>query len=439
MSKPLVAIVGRPNVGKSTFFNRVVGKRIAIVQDTPGVTRDRIYEDAEWDRRKFTLVDTGGIDPSGEDVLWQKMREQAQIAIDLADVIVLFADGKHGVSPDDADVANFLRRAKKPIVLAVNKMDNPQKFDEAMAFYELGIGDPIPLSATLGLGINDVLDAIVAHLPENDGEEEAEQGLQIAVVGKPNVGKSSLVNRLLGENRVIVENLPGTTRDAIDTPFERDGERYVLIDTAGMRKRKSIEENSVERYGVIRALGAVRRADVVLIVIDASMGMTEQDVKIAGYAHEEGKACAVLVNKWDLIEKDTHTMNQFKKDVMRDLAFMDYVPVLFISALTGQRVSRIFEVVQSVYAQSVRRIPTGVLNEVVNHATAAVEPPTDKGRRLKILYATQVSVKPPTFVFFVNEPELLHFSYRRYLENQLRQTFGFEGTPIRLIARKRDE
>ena len=439
MAKPLVAIVGRPNVGKSTFFNRVVGKRIAIVEDTPGVTRDRIYADADWGRYRFTLIDTGGLDPVGEVMMIDKMREQAEIAIDLADVIVFFVDGRDGVNPNDEDVAHFLRRTKKPVVLAVNKMDNPHKQEDAYAFYELGMGDPIAISATLGIGINDVLDAIVAHLPALDQQlEEEEQGLQIAVIGKPNVGKSSLVNALLGQNRVIVEDYPGTTRDAIDTQFERDGQTYTIIDTAGLRRKRSIEDNSIERYGVIRSLAAARRADVVLVVIDATEGMTEQDVKIAGYAHEEGKPSVVIVNKWDLIEKDTHTMNQFKKDISRELAFMSYAPMLFTSALSGQRVERIFELVHHVYAQSILRVSTGVLNEVINHACAAVEPPSDKGRRLNILYATQVDVQPPSFALFVNEPNLLHFSYQRYLENQLRNAFGFEGTPIRIFPRRRE-
>ncbi len=439
MPKPLIAIVGRPNVGKSTFFNRIIGHRVAIVQDEPGVTRDRIYHDVSWDRRSFTVVDTGGIDPSEEDTMFVRMREQAQIAIDLAQVIVFIVDGRAGVTPDDIDVANLLRKSKKPIVLVVNKMDNPEKHDDAYQFYDLGIGDPMPVSATLGLGIGEVLDAITQYLPTEEDAPEEEEGLKIAVVGRPNVGKSSLVNRLLGQNRVIVENMPGTTRDAIDTPFERDGEKYVIIDTAGLRRKRSIELDTVERYGVIRALDAVRRSDVVLIVVDASVGMTEQDVKIAGYAHEAGKASIIIVNKWDLVEKDTYTMDQFRKDILEDLSFMSYVPLLFISALTGQRVERIFALIQHVYGQSVLRIQTGLLNEAINHAIATVEPPTDHGRRLKLLYTTQVGVKPPTFVFFVNDPTLMHFSYLRYLENKLRSTFGFEGTPIRLIVRRREE
>lgn len=439
MAKPLVAIVGRPNVGKSTFFNRVVGQRVAIVEDVPGVTRDRIYRDVFWDGYAFTMVDTGGIDPNDESKMFLQMREQASIAIDLAAVVVLMMDGKAGITPDDIDVADMLRRANKRVVLVVNKMDNPQKHDEAYQYYELGIGDPMPISATLGIGIGEALDAITEHLPKQSDQHEQEQGMKIAVVGKPNAGKSSLVNRLLGQNRVIVEDNPGTTRDAIDTPFEKDGEKYVIIDTAGLRRKRSIEPDSIERYGVIRALGAVRRADVVLIVVDAKSGMTEQDVKIAGYAHEEGKASIIIMNKWDLIEKDTHTMDGFVQDIRNRLNFMRYAPILFISALTGQRIERIFDMIQDVYEQSVRRIPTGLFNEVLSRITAALEPPTEHGRRLKILYATQVAIAPPTFVFFVNEPSLMHFSYQRYLENQLRLAFGFEGTPIRLIARQRKE
>lgn len=439
MAKPLVAVVGRPNVGKSTFFNRVVGRRVAIVEDVPGVTRDRIYADVDWGRYQFSLIDTGGIDLRAEDEMREYIREQAELAMDLADVIVLFVDGKSGLTGEDYDVADLLRRTKKPVIIAVNKLDHPNKFDQSYEFYSLGIEEVVPVSCTLGLGINDLLDAIVAHLELPGEEPEEEKRICISVVGKPNVGKSSLVNRLLGQTRVIVSNVPGTTRDAIDTPLERDGQKYTIIDTAGMRKKRSIEENSIERYSVVRSLAAVRRSDVVLIVTDASMGLTEQDVKIAGFAHEEGKACILIVNKWDLIEKDTHTMNVFREKILSDLAFMPYVPILFISAKTGQRVDRIFELIHRVYEQSVLRIATGMLNEVVNEAIRISEPPSDRGRRLKILYATQVSVQPPTFVLFVNEPELMHFSYKRYLENYLRKTFGFEGTAIRFLIRKRDQ
>ena len=439
MAKPLVAVVGRPNVGKSTFFNRVVGRRVAIVEDVPGVTRDRIYADVDWGRYQFSLIDTGGIDLQAEDEMREYIKEQAELAMDLAEVIVLFVDGKSGLTGDDRDVADMLRRTKKPVVIAVNKLDNPKNFDNAYEFYELGIGEVVPVSCTLGLGVNDLLDAIVTHLELPEEQPEEEERICISVIGKPNVGKSSLVNKLLGQTRVIVSNIPGTTRDAIDTPLERDGEKYTIIDTAGMRRKRSIEEDSIERYSVVRSLAAARRSDVVLIVIDASVGLTEQDVKIAGFAHEEGKACVLIVNKWDLVEKDTHTMNAFREKIMADLAFMSYVPMLFISAKTGQRVDRIFELIRHVYGQSVLRIATGMLNEVINEAIRIAEPPSDRGRRLKILYATQVSIKPPTFVLFVNEPELMHFSYKRYLENYLRKTFGFEGTAIRFLIRKRDK
>ncbi len=441
MIKPLVAIVGRPNVGKSTLFNRFVGKRLAIVEDTPGVTRDRLLADVEWDGHLFSLIDTGGIDPLGEDMLYAKMKEQVDIAIDMADVIVFVVDGKYGSpSPDDEDVAALLRRTQKPLVLAVNKMDNPQRIEDAYSFYTLGLGDPMPCSATLGLGIGEVLDAVTAHLPKpGPAQEEENPPLQIAVIGKPNVGKSSLVNRLLGENRVIVEDLPGTTRDAIDTYFEKDGKPYTLVDTAGLRRKRAIEQNSVERYSVVRALAAIRKADVVFMVLDATQGVTEQDAKIAGYAQEEGKACLLVVNKWDLIEKDTHTMREFQKQVATDLQFLSYAPQVYVSAKTGQRVERLLEKAQAIFQNAQRRIPTGLLNQAIVQATATVEPPSDKGRRLNILYATQVAAAPPTFVLFVNQASLMHFSYKRYLENQLRHTFDFEGTPIRLFVREKEE
>lgn len=437
MSKPIVAVVGRPNVGKSTLFNKLTGKRIAIVEDTPGVTRDRIYGDAEWLDYSFTLIDTGGIEPVKDDIISVQMRRQAQLAIDTADVILFLTDGREGITSADSDVADMLRRCKKPIVLAVNKVDHPKFEDVVYDFYALGIGEPMTISAEQGLGLGDLLDAIVAHFPKHDAEEEGE-AVRIAFAGKPNVGKSSLVNKLLGQERTIVSDIPGTTRDAIDSPFEVDGESYILVDTAGIRRKRAIEDESVERYSVIRSLGAIRRADVVLIVIDASNGMSEQDVKIAGYAHEEGKASAIIVNKWDLIEKDTHTIEIFKKKLKADLSFMDYVPMLFISAKTGQRVNKIMDLVRLVYEQNCRRISTGVLNDIVNEAISVNEPPTDNGRRLKIYYATQVSTKPPTFVLFVNDADLMHFSYKRYLENYLRKSFGLDATPIRIIARTRE-
>ena len=439
MSQPMVAIVGRPNVGKSTLFNRIVGKRISIVEDTPGVTRDRIIADGEWNRHVFSLVDTGGIEPDTDNAMMAYMREQAQLAISMADVVVMMTDGKTGVTVDDHMVADLLRRSKKPVILCVNKVDNPQREDMIYEFYELGLECVMPVSATLGLGIGDLLDEITQRLPEPQQAEEKEHRLASAVVGKPNAGKSSLTNAILGQYRTIVSDVPGTTRDAIDTDFTRDGQEYTIIDTAGMRRKRSVEEGSVERFAVIRAIAAVKRSDVTLIVIDGAAGLTEQDVKVAALAHEEGKACVLVINKWDLVEKDTYTMDAFRKAIYTDLAFMSYVPMVFISAKTGLRVNRIFDLITHVYGQSVMRISTGMLNEVLNEAIAAVEPPSDKGRRLKILYGTQVAIQPPTFVLFVNEPSLMHFSYQRYLENYFRKTFGFEGTPIRFIIRKRDD
>ncbi len=438
MAKPLVAIVGRPNVGKSTLFNRLIGKRVSIVEDTPGVTRDRIYGDAEWLDKQFTLIDTGGIEPASEDLIAIQMRRQAELAIETADVILFLVDGREGMTAADQEVAAMLRRCNKPVVLAVNKLDAP-KFHEAIyEFYELGLGEPYIVSAGQGIGLGDVLDEVCAHFPEAEGTE-SEERIQIAIVGKPNVGKSSLTNALLGENRVIVSDVPGTTRDAIDTPFTKNGRSYLLIDTAGIRRKRAIEDESIERYSVIRSLAAVRRAEVVLFVCDAEQGLSEQDVKIAGFVHEEGKPSVVIVNKWDLIEKDTHTMDKFKKDMEVDLAFMNYVPFLFISAKNGQRVNKVLELVEEVYAQSTRRISTGTLNDVVNEAVSMSEPPTQNGRRFKLYYATQVSAQPPTFVFFVNDATLVHFSYERYLENFFRKTFGFVGTPIRLLFRNRSK
>ncbi len=439
MAKPVVAIVGRPNVGKSTLFNKIAGKRIAIVEDTPGVTRDRLYTEAEWNGITFTMIDTGGIEPVSSDRILTEMRNQAQIAIDTADVIVLVVDVREGMTATDKDVANMLIRSGKEIVIACNKCDAPgepplQLYD----FYNLALGEPIPVSGVHGSGVGDLLDEICKHFPEDIEEEEEEDIIKIAVVGKPNAGKSSLINRILGENRVIVSPIAGTTRDSIDTYYEKDGEKFMIIDTAGMRKRGKVEEN-IERFSVIRALSSVDRADVVLIMIDATEGVTEQDTKIAGYAHEQGKACMICVNKWDLIEKDTKTMNNFRLEVQEGLSYMLYAPILFISAKTGQRVDKIFEMAKYVANQNAMRVSTGMLNDVINDATSRVQPPSDKGKRLKILYITQASVKPPTFVIFVNDKKLAHFSYIRYLENQLRNTFGFEGTPIRFIIRERSK
>lgn len=438
MSRPIVAVVGRPNVGKSTFFNKIVGRRIAIVEDTPGVTRDRIYGDAQWLTHDFTLIDTGGIEPQKDDIISAQMRRQAELAIETADVIVFLVDGREGITAADEDVAELLRRSKKPLVLAVNKVDNPKFEDSAYDFYALGIGAPITISAEQGLGLGDLLDEVVKHFDESEAEEESDV-TKIAVVGKPNVGKSSLVNALLGQERTIVSDIPGTTRDAIDSPFTYNGENYILIDTAGIRRKRSIEDESIERYSVIRSLAAVRRADVVLIVVDAAEGMSEQDVRIAGYVHEEGKASVLIVNKWDKIEKDTHTMHAFEKKLAADLAFMEYVPMLFISAKTGQRVPKVIETARFAYAQNCTRVKTGTLNDVIAEAVSMNEPPTDKGRRLKIYYATQASTKPPTFVLFVNDPDIMHFSYKRYLENFLRKSFSLTATPLRIFVRKRGE
>lgn len=438
MAKPLVAVVGRPNVGKSTLFNKLVGRRVAIVEDTPGVTRDRLYCDAEWLKYGFTLIDTGGIEPVKDDVISTQMRRQAELAIETADVIIFLCDGREGITAADEEVAEMLRRSKKPVVLAVNKVDNPSLEDSVYDFYSLGIGNPITISAEQGLGLGDMLDEVVSYFYDT-GEDEEGEATRIAVAGKPNVGKSSLVNALLGHERTIVSNIPGTTRDAIDSPFEYDGEQFVLVDTAGIRRKRAIEDESIERYSVIRSLAAIRRADVVLIVIDASEGLSEQDVKIAGYVHEEGKACVLLINKWDLIKKDTHTVEVFKKNILIDLAFMSYIPMLFISAKTGQRVNRIMDMVKTVFEQNSRRISTGILNDIVSEAVLANDPPSDKGRRLKIYYVTQVSTRPPTFVLFVNDSTLMHFSYKRYLENYLRKSFGLDATPVRLIIRTREK
>ena len=430
--------MGRPNVGKSTLFNKIVGKRIAIVEDTPGVTRDRIYADAEWLNYKFTLIDTGGIEPESEDIIAKQMRRQAELAIETANVIIFIVDGRAGITAADEEVADMLRRCKKPIVLVVNKVDHP-KFEESIYdFSSLGIGTPISISAEQGLGIGDMLDEVVAGFSAM-GEDEEEHSIGIAVVGRPNVGKSSLVNALLGEERTIVSNVPGTTRDAIDSPFTYGGKEYTLIDTAGIRRKRAIEDETVERYSVIRSLAAIRRCDIALIVVDAERGLSEQDVRIAGYVHEEGKASVLVVNKWDTIEKDTYTVEKFKKEMLADLAFMSYVPMLFISAKTGQRVQKVMEMASFAYEQNSIRITTGKLNDIVNEAITMNDPPVNNGRRLRVYYSTQVSTCPPTFVIFVNEPDLMHFSYRRYLENYIRKSFSITATPIRLIIRKRGE
>lgn len=436
--KPLVAIVGRPNVGKSTLFNKIVGKRIAIVEDTPGVTRDRIYADAEWLSYRFTLIDTGGIEPESEDIIAKQMRRQAELAIETANVIIFIVDGRAGITAADEEVADMLRRCRKPIVLVVNKVDHSKFEDSIYDFYALGIGTPIGISAEQGLGIGDMLDEVVAGFSAMS-EDEEEHSIGIAVVGRPNVGKSSLVNALLGEERTIVSNVPGTTRDAVDSPFTYGGRDYMLIDTAGIRRKRSIGDETVERYSVIRSLAAIRRCDIALIVVDAERGLSEQDVRIAGYVHEEGKASVLVVNKWDTIEKDTYTVEKFKKEMLADLAFMSYVPMLFISAKTGQRVQRVMETASFAYEQNSIRITTGKLNDIVNEAITMNDPPVNNGRRLRVYYSTQVSTCPPTFVIFVNEPELMHFSYRRYIENYIRKSFSITATPIRLIIRKRGE
>ncbi len=439
MARPLVAIVGRPNVGKSMLFNRLVGQRLSIVEDTPGVTRDRLYAECEWCGRTFDIVDTGGIEPSTDSEILLFMREQAQIAIDAATVIILVTDIRTGVTAADKDVANMLLRSRKPVVLAVNKADSTGITDPAVyEFYSLGLGDPIPVSAIHGHGTGDLLDECMKYFPEEAEDEEEEDLIRVAIIGKPNVGKSSLVNHILGEKRVIVSDVAGTTRDAVDSVYENQFGRYMFIDTAGIRRKSRVDER-VEKFSVMRAQLAIERADVCLIMIDARDGVTEQDTKIAGMAHEAGKASIVIVNKWDLVEKETGTMEKMRKDVMRDLSFMSYAPILFISALTGQRTNRIFELINFVNDQSNMRITTGMLNNVLADAQARVQPPTDKGRRLKIYYMTQTGIKPPTFVIFCNSRELFHFSYQRYLENQIRAVFGLEGTPIRIIIRQKGD
>ncbi|GAB6088333.1 ribosome biogenesis GTPase Der [Alkaliphilus crotonatoxidans] len=436
MAKPVVAIVGRPNVGKSTLFNRIAGKRISIVEDHPGVTRDRIYAEAEWLDRKFTLIDTGGIEPESTELIPAQMRRQAQIAIETADVIIFMLDGRQGLTASDREVASLLRRSNKPIVLALNKVDTATQSDYYYDFFELGFSDQIEISSTLALGIGDLLDAVAAHFPPKNPDEDEDETIKVAIIGKPNVGKSSIINRILGEDRVIVSEIAGTTRDAIDTPFTYGEDQYVLIDTAGIRRKSRIKEN-IERYSVIRSFTAVERADVCLLVIDAAEGVTEQDKKIAGYSHENGKAMVIVVNKWDVIEKETNTMNVFTKKVREELAYLEYAPILFVSALTGQRMDRILGTVKHVANQNAMRIPTGSLNEIIGEATLLNQPPSDKGKRLKIFYATQASVKPPTFILFINDKELMHFSYQRYLENRIRESYGFEGTPVRFMLREK--
>ena len=439
MSKPVVAIVGRPNVGKSTLFNALTGEKIAIVKDTPGVTRDRIYADVTWLDKDFTLIDTGGIEPDSKDIILSQMREQAQIAIDTADVIIFITDVRQGLVDADSKVADLLRRSGKPVVLVVNKVDNFDKYiPDVYEFYNLGIGDPVPVSAASRLGLGDMLDVVAEHFPEGSAQEEEDDRPRIAIVGKPNVGKSSIVNRLLGENRVIVSDVAGTTRDAIDTEIVYNGKEYIFIDTAGLRRKNKIKEE-LERYSIIRTVTAVERADVVLMVIDATEGVTEQDAKIAGIAHERGKGIIIVVNKWDAIEKNDRTMREYENDIRQVLSFMPYAEIMYVSALTGQRLAKLYDMIDMVIENQTLRIATGVLNEIMTEAVAMQQPPSDKGKRLKLYYITQVSVKPPTFVIFVNDKELMHFSYTRYLENKIREAFGFRGTSLKFFIRERKE
>ena len=439
MSKPIVAVVGRPNVGKSTLFNDLAGQQISIVKDTPGVTRDRIYAEVTWLDKSFTLIDTGGIEPDTSDVILAQMREQAEIAIETADVIIFLTDVKQGLVDSDAKVADMLRRSRKPVILAVNKVDNFDKLmPDVYEFYNLGIGDPHPISAASKLGLGDMLDEVIKHFPQESETEEEDERPKVAIIGKPNVGKSSIINKLLGKNRVIVSNIAGTTRDAIDTTITYNKKEYVFIDTAGLRRKSKIKED-LERYSIIRTVAAVERCDIAILVIDATEGVTEQDAKIAGIAHERGKGIIIAVNKWDAIEKDNNTVKKYTERIRQVLSFMPYAEILFISAKSGQRLNKVFEMIDVVIENNSMRVATGVLNEIVAEAVAMQQPPTDKGKRLKIYYVTQVSVKPPTFVVFVNDKNLMHFSYTRYLENRIRDTFGFRGTALKFITRERKE
>ena len=439
MAKPTVAIIGKPNVGKSTFFNYIVGSRISIVEDTPGVTRDRVYAETNWRGRNFTVVDTAGIEPESDDTIISQMREQAKIAIDIADVILFLTDVKQGVTAADQEIAIMLKKSKKPVVLVCNKADNMSRDrNEIYEFYNLGMGEPYPVSAANALGIGDVLDALYENFPEKSDDEDDDGRIKVAVIGKPNVGKSSLINKILGENRTIVSNIAGTTRDAIDTEYENEYGKYVLIDTAGIRRKSKVSE-SIEKFSIMRTLLAIERADVCLMMIDANEGVTDQDAKIAGEAHEAGKGIIIVVNKWDEYEKETGTLEKYKKEIYNKLSYLSYAPIIFISAKTGQRVDKLFNMINNVAEQNAMRVSTSVLNQVINEAIAIVQPPSDKGRRLKILYGTQVSTKPPTFVIFVNSKDLFHFSYERYLVNQIRKEFGLEGTPIRVICREKAE
>lgn len=437
MAKPIIAIVGRPNVGKSTLFNKIAGKRISIVEDTPGITRDRVYAEGEWCGREFTMIDTGGIEPYSKDIILSQMRRQANLAIEMADVIIFMVNVRDGMTAADQEVATMLQKANKPIVLVCNKVDAPGEPPmELYEFYNLGLDEPMPVSSVHGTGVGDVLDKCVSYFPENSENDEEDDDIKVAVVGKPNAGKSSLINRLLGEDRVIVSDIAGTTRDAIDTHLEKNGKKYTFIDTAGMRKKNKVDD-IVERYSVIRSLNAVERCDVCVVMIDGVEGISEQDSKIAGYAHEQGKATVIVVNKWDAVEKDDKTMEEMRKKIYDELGFMMYAPVVFISALTGQRVDNLFANIDFVADQNAMRLQTGALNDVLNDAVARVQPPSDKGKRLKLFYITQASTKPPTFVLFVNDAELAHFSYIRYIENQIRTAFGLTGTPVRFIIRER--